>query len=113
MMNAVGRLGLALVAIAGQAPCLANETTIRVGIARSTSNAAELMAIENGYFQEYGIKLEWDSIDTTANVIALLAQGRYQMMAGGISAGYFNALQKDLPITVLADRVSTPIGHNL
>jgi NitT/TauT family transport system substrate-binding protein len=35
------------------------------------------------------------------------------MVAGGISAGYFNALEKDLPITMLTDRVSTPIGHNL
>src|SRR5437879_4542638 len=97
--------------IAGTA--FAEDTTIRIGIARSTSNAAELMAIDKGYFKQYGIKLEWDDIDTTANVIALLAQGRYQLVAGGISAGIFNALEKDLPITILSDRVSTPIGHNL
>ena len=89
------------------------ETTIRIGVARSTSNAAELMALKNGYFKEYGIKLEWDDIDTTANVIALLAQGKYQIVAGGISAGYFNALEKNLPITIVSDRVSTPIGHNI
>src|SRR5947207_2232173 len=91
----------------------AQEQTIQVGIARSTSNSAELMALKNGYFKEYGIKLQWDDIDSTANVIALLAQNRYQMVAGGISAGIFNALEKNLPITMLADRVSTPIGHNL
>lgn len=89
------------------------ETTIRIGIARSTSNAAELMALKNGYFKEYGIKLEWEDIDTTANVIALLAQGKYQIVAGGISAGYFNALEKNLPIVIVSDRVSTPIGHNV
>ena len=89
------------------------ETTIRIGIARSTSNAAELMALKNGYFKEFGIKLAWEDIDTTANVIALLAQGKYQIVAGGISAGYFNALEKNLPITIVSDRVSTPIGHNL
>ena len=50
---------------------------------------------------------------STANVIALLAQNRYQIVAGGISAGIFNALEKNLPITILSDRVSTPIGHNL
>src|SRR5207253_8932009 len=91
----------------------AQEQTIKVGIARSTSNAAELMALKHGYFKEAGIKLEWDDIDTTANVIALLAQNRYQIVAGGISAGIFNALEKDLPIAILSDRVSTPIGHNL
>jgi NitT/TauT family transport system substrate-binding protein len=89
------------------------EDIVKVGIARSTSNAAELMAIKHGYFKEAGIKLEWSDIDTTANVIALLAQNQFQIVAGGISAGIFNALEKDLPITILSDRVSTPIGHNL
>ena len=42
-----------------------------------------------------------------------MAQNRLQIIAGGISAGYFNALEKDLPVTIIADRVSTPIGHNL
>jgi NitT/TauT family transport system substrate-binding protein len=91
----------------------AEEQVVKVGIARSTSNAAELMALKHGYFKEAGIKLEWDDIDSTANVIALLAQNKYQIVAGGISAGIFNALEKNLPITILSDRVSTPIGHNL
>ncbi|HKA73587.1 MAG TPA: ABC transporter substrate-binding protein [Xanthobacteraceae bacterium] len=94
-------------------PALAQETTLRVGMARSTSNAAELMAIERGYFKEFGIKLEIEDLDSSANAIALLAQNRYQIVAGGISAGYFNALEKDLPVTIVTDRVSTPIGHNL
>jgi len=102
----VGILGLTSIAAA-------QEATIQIGSARSTSNAAELMALKNGYFKEYGIKLEWNDVDSSANVIALLAQNRYQIVAGGISAGYFNALEKNLPITIVSDRVSTPIGHNL
>ena len=43
----------------------------------------------------------------------MLATNRLQIVAGGISAGYFNALQKDIPITIIGDRVSTPIRHNL
>jgi NitT/TauT family transport system substrate-binding protein len=97
----------------GSSTAVAQEKTVKVGIARSTSNAAELMALKHGYFKEAGIKLEWTDIDTTANVIALLAQNQYQIVAGGISAGIFNALEKNLPITMLSDRVSTPIGHNL
>jgi hypothetical protein len=30
----------------------AQEQTVKVGIARSTSNAAELMALKHGYFKE-------------------------------------------------------------
>jgi len=104
-------VGFAIAVVAG--PCSAQETTIRIGLARSTSSAAELMAIERGYFKEYGIKLEIENLDSSSNAIALLAQNRYQMVAGGISAGYFNALEKGLPITIVTDRVSTPIGHNL
>jgi NitT/TauT family transport system substrate-binding protein len=94
-------------------PAVAQETTIRIGMARSTSNAAELMATNKGYFKQFGIKLEIEDIESSANVIALLAQGRLNMVAGGISAGYFNAIEKNLPITIVTDRVSTPIRHNL
>jgi NitT/TauT family transport system substrate-binding protein len=111
-MRVLSFVVLAALGIAGCGTASA-EDTIKIGIARSTSNAAELMALKHGYFKEAGIKLEWDDIDTTANVIALLAQNKYQIVAGGISAGIFNALEKDLPITILSDRVSTPIGHNL
>src|SRR5262252_2591238 len=99
------------------APCLlapaTAEETVHIGIARSVSNGAELIAIEKGYFREAGIKVEIDDIDTSANTMALLATNRLQIIAGGISAGYFNAIEKDLPIIIIADRVSTPIGHNL
>jgi NitT/TauT family transport system substrate-binding protein len=91
----------------------AAEDTVRIGMARSVSNGAELIAIERGYFREAGIKVEMEDIDTSANTIALLATNRLQIVAGGISAGYFNAIEKDLPIIVIADRVSSPIGHNL
>src|SRR3954469_20200504 len=104
---------LAALGVGGASAANAQEKTIKVGIARSTSNAAELMALKHGHFKAAGIRLEWDDIDSTANVIALLAQGKYHIVAGGISAGIFNALEKDLPITILSDRVSTPIGHNL
>ena len=97
------------------APVLASaqEHTVRIGVARSVSNGAELIAIEKGYFKQHNIKVEIELLDSSANAIALLAQGRLNMIAGGISAGYFNALEKNLPITIVADRVTTPIGHNL
>jgi len=103
----------ALAAVTFTGSALAQETTIRIGMARSTSNSAELMATNKGYFKPFGIKLEIEDIESSANVIALLAQGRLNMVAGGISAGYFNAIEKNLPITIVADRVSTPIRHNL
>ena len=54
-----------------------------------------------------------ENLDTAANSIALLAQNQLQLVEGGISAGYFNALEKNLPVTMVLDRVSSPLGHNL
>jgi NitT/TauT family transport system substrate-binding protein len=112
-MTVLRSIFAAAVFIAALAGAAAAEDTVRIGMARSVSNGAELIAIEKGYFKDVGIKVEMDDIDTSANTIALLAQNRLQIIAGGISAGYFNALEKDLPVTIIADRVSTPIGHIL
>ena len=87
--------------------------TVKVGIVKSISSVATLTAIEKGYFKAFGIKVETEDLDTSANVIALLAQNQLQVVEGGISAGYFNALEKNLPITMVMDRVSSPLGHHL
>src|SRR6201994_1280635 len=105
-------MGAALV-LAASAGAVAAEDVVHIGMARSVSNGAELIAIEKGYFRDAGIKVEMEDIDTSANTLALLAQNRLQIVAGGISAGYFNGIEKNLPIIIIADRVSTPIGHNL
>jgi NitT/TauT family transport system substrate-binding protein len=112
-MRVLSWVVLAALGVAGCGSAAAQEKTIKVGMARSTSNSAELMATNKGYFKEYGIKLEIEDIESSANVIALLAQGQLNMVAGGISAGYFNAIEKNLPVTIVSDRVSTPIRHNL
>jgi NitT/TauT family transport system substrate-binding protein len=89
------------------------ETDVHVALVRSISNGAELLALDRGYFKQYGLNVSIEDINTSANTIAMLATNRLQIIAGGISAGYFNALQKDVPITIIGDRVSTPIRHNL
>ena len=91
----------------------AQDTTLRVGVARAISTGATLIAIERGYFKQFGIKLELEDINSSADVMALLAQNQYQIVEGGISAGYFNAIDKNLPITLVADRTSSPLGHNI
>jgi NitT/TauT family transport system substrate-binding protein len=108
------RLLLACLAVAASgwaAP--AQETTIRIGLVKSISNVANLWAVEKGYLREVGIRLQIEDLDTSANSLALLAQNQLQIIEGGISAGYFNALEKNLPVTIVMDRVSSPLGHNL
>jgi NitT/TauT family transport system substrate-binding protein len=104
---------LAFIVVGGAAAAQAQDVTVKVGMVKSISSVATLTAIEKGYFKELGIKVETEDLDTSANVIALLAQNQLQVVEGGISAGYFNALDKNLPITMVMDRVSSPLGHHL
>jgi NitT/TauT family transport system substrate-binding protein len=114
-MTIMRKLGLLVAAgFAGSAfAAHAADVTVKVGTVKSISTVATLTAIEKGYFKEYGINVETEDLDTSANSIALLAQNQLQVVEGGISAGYFNALEKSLPITMVMDRVSSPLGHNL
>ena len=102
---------LVLSALTAAAP--AQETLVRIGNAPSIASGAMLIASERGYYKEVGIRIEIENLDSSSNAIVLLAQNRYQVLEGGISAGYFNALDKKLPITMAMSRVSTPILHNV
>jgi NitT/TauT family transport system substrate-binding protein len=106
-------LACAAMTIGAASAASAQETTVKVGTVRSITTVAILWAAEKGYFKEFGIKVVNENLDTAANSIALLAQNQLQMVEGGISAGYFNALEKNLPVTMVLDRVSSPLGHNL
>jgi NitT/TauT family transport system substrate-binding protein len=89
------------------------DRTIRVGMVRTLSAGAMLIAMERGYFKELGLDIVIDDLDSSANALALLSQNRFQVVIGGLSAGYFNALEKGLPVVIAISRVSTPIRHNL
>ena len=99
--------------LAGVTAAAGAETTIRIGMVRTISAGSMLVAIDKGYFKELGINVVVEELDSSANALALLSQNRFQAVLGGLSAGYFNALEKGLPITIGLSRVSTPIAHYL
>jgi NitT/TauT family transport system substrate-binding protein len=104
---------VALAVSAMTSAAMAADATIRVGMVRAVSAGALLIAVERGYFKELGLNVVVEETDSSANVLALLSQNRFQVVMGGLSAGYFNAVEKGLPIVIAMSRVSTPIRHNL
>jgi NitT/TauT family transport system substrate-binding protein len=112
-MNPFGRILLIALGATAAANTVQAEETIKMGVVRSLANGAILLAQEKGYFKEAGVKLELEFLQSSATGMASLAQGQLNIIAGGVSAGYFNALAKNLPIIITVDRVTTPIGHNL
>lgn len=101
----------ALAALCGVSAAQAQQHTVRIGMVRALSATPTMIAIEKGYFKEFGISAEVIDVDTTA--LIPLAQNQVQVMEAGVTAAYFNALEKNFPITIATDRVASPIGHKL
>jgi NitT/TauT family transport system substrate-binding protein len=105
---------LVLLATAALAiPAHAQETTIKVGVVRSVATAVNAIASEKGYFKAHGIKAEVSDLETSADSLAMLAAGQFQMVEGGVAASYFNALTRKYPVTIVSDRTQTPNHHRL
>jgi len=101
----------ALAAVSSISAAEAQQHTVRIGMVRALSATPTMIAIEKGYFKEFGISAEVNDVDTTA--LIPLAQNQVQVMEAGVTAAYFNALEKNFPITIATDRVASPIGHKL
>jgi NitT/TauT family transport system substrate-binding protein len=113
MMRRIG-IALALIApLALSAPARTQEATVRVGMVRALASTATMIAIEKGYFKERGIKVVTEDLDSSIDALAVVAQNRLQVVEGGISAAYFNAIEKNLPVTIAIDRASTPLNQKL
>ena len=104
-------VGLAVAGGTGSAR--AQEQTVRVGMVRALASTGTMIAIEKGYFKDYGIKVVTEDIDSCIDALAIVAQNRLQVVEGGISAAYFNAVDKGLPVTIAIDRVSSPLNQKL
>jgi NitT/TauT family transport system substrate-binding protein len=105
-------MGLAPAVLIAAAPAVA-QTKITIGTVQSIGAIATYIALDKGYFKQEGLDVEISFMNSAANMVALLAQNQMQIVEGGVSVGYFNGLEQNLPIIMTSDRVSTPIHHKL
>src|SRR6266550_3883813 len=84
-------------------PTEAQEQLVRIGSVRSTATIATMIAVEKGYFREAGIKAEVVDLDTSTDSLAVVAQNRLQVVGGGLSAAFFNAVEKNFPVIVASN----------
>jgi NitT/TauT family transport system substrate-binding protein len=45
--------------------------------------------------------------------MVMVANGTLQVVEGGITAGYFNAVARNMPVKIIGDRVSTPVESKI
>jgi NitT/TauT family transport system substrate-binding protein len=84
--------------------------TVRVGLVVSSSDAGIFIAQERGYFREEGLEVEIVPFQSGQSTIPALASGQLEIGSGALNAGMVNAVGRDVPIKVVADKGSTPPG---
>jgi NitT/TauT family transport system substrate-binding protein len=110
------RFGLILAAALAVAatPAAAQKLVpVTIGIVPSIPAGATWIAIEKGYFREAGIEAKLEKIESAAPAMAMLAADRLQVVEGGLAAGYWNALQQNLPVIMALERGSSPLYHDI
>ena len=76
-------------------------------------SASTYLALDKGYFRDAGLDVTVERIDLLSKTVAMVATNRIQVAQGGISAGYFNAVAKGLPIIMALEGGSTPLYHQI
>jgi NitT/TauT family transport system substrate-binding protein len=100
------RVAMAVLLLAG-APASAAE--IAIGIAPVVPDASTFLAIDEGYLHDAGFEATIETANSAATLIPFLASNRVQIVQGGLSLGYFNAVAQGLPIVIALDSASTPV----
>jgi len=89
---------------------LSPPVTVRVGTLPNVSDSGNFIAIEKGYFAEEGINIERVPFDSAGPQVAPLGAGQLDVGGGSTSAGLYNAIARDVPLKIVADRGSMPPG---
>lgn len=69
------------------------------------------VALENGYFEEQGIVIEFERFRSGSEMIAPLASGALDVGAGQNAPSLFNAVDQGMDIKVVAGVAAQPPGH--
>ena len=80
------------------------EVTLTINSSNQTSYGPIFIAEAEGYFAEYGIKLNYITFKKSNEAVPLLITGDLDIYAGTINAGILNVLGQEDNIKVVADR---------
>ncbi|HZS02393.1 MAG TPA: ABC transporter substrate-binding protein [Chloroflexota bacterium] len=85
---------------------LSPPVTVRAATTPSISNGGRYIAMERGYFEEEGIRVEDVPSDTSAQLLPSLAAGQIDLLSGGTASGIFNAIAQGIPLRIVLDQWS-------
>ena len=82
--------------------------TVAVAVDRAASDAGFFIAAERGYFKELGIEVEFVRFSSSAEMLPMVASEQIQVAGGITSTAFFNAIDRNIGLRLLADK-----GHNM
>lgn len=83
---------------------LPQETVVKVGMKQVISDAGILIGMAKGYYKDLGIKIEPVQFNTGQEMINQLAAGQLDVGATVTAAGLLNAMSRDIPVKIVADK---------
>lgn len=89
----------------------AQPVTVKYGQIGGVSDGAIFIAEAKGFFKEQGITMEYVPFTSAAQMIAPLGTNELQVGGGAISAGLFNAFNRDVKILIVADKGNQNPGN--
>ena len=101
---------LLLALVTSFAACAAEPVKVRMGVVGASADVVFWSGVERGYFAREGVDLEIVKFDSAARMMAPLGGGELQISAGGVSAGFFNAIARGIDMKIVADKTQTVPG---
>lgn len=105
--------GVLVAALAGIGPTAhaAEPALVRVGVLGVMSDAGLYVAMEKGYFQEEGIRVDVQRFSAGAKMVPALVAGELEVAGGTAAAGLYNAIASGMDFKVVADKGQIRPGH--
>jgi NitT/TauT family transport system substrate-binding protein len=109
----LGCVAVALALSVGFSGAARAQATVVIGSVPGIAAAGTYIAQSKGYFKDVGIDVTIADLASAADAMASLATNQFQVVEGGYSAGYWNALAKNFPIITAFERGSRPTNHKI
>jgi len=77
---------------------------VSAGIVNTLSDVGFFVADAKGYFAAEGLDVKLTTFRSSGNMISPLGSGELDVGAGTVTAGIFNANERDIPIRIVADK---------
>lgn len=85
---------------------------VAAGIVNTLSDVGFFVADAKGYFTAEGLDVQLTTFRSSGNMISPLGSGELDVGAGTVTAGIFNANERDIPIRIVADKGRNTAGQS-